>query len=141
MVWDFLSQSFIERIHNVDLEQDSKVGDVTFQFDLPNDTCSYVLIATISFFDDNTEYNTLPYVLVQVLGDLEVKFAVYLKPLFKVERDVSRSGHFSVELFAFSLHNEELDQFGNVVLLAGEMNRHLDHNLVHLVHLLFRSLF
>ena len=57
MVWDFLSQSFIERIHNVDLEQDSEVGDVTFQFDLPNDTCSYVLIATISFFDDNAEYN------------------------------------------------------------------------------------
>ena len=58
-----------------------------------------------------------------------------------MERDVSRSGHFSVEFFAFSLDNEELDQFGYVVLLGGEMDRHLDHNLVQLVHLLFRGLF
>ena len=70
-----------------------------------------------------------------------MKLAVYLKPLFKVERDVSRSGHFSVEFFAFSLDTDELDQFGYVVLLGGEMDRHLDHNLVQLVHLLFRGLF
>jgi len=78
---------------------------------------------------------------VQGFWDLKVKFAVYLKPFFKVKRDVSPSGHFSVELFTFSLDNEELDQFGNVVLLGGKMDRHLDHNLVKLVHLLSGGLF